>query len=221
VLTDCRWFLERLREIFAFDASKGSVIYMPAPEISRNRASIRNASILNVLWASRIDRGKRLDLVYEIARIFHGAPFHFHLYGTPPCDAQIQDHLDALANMPNVTLHGEYDGFQSLPLNDYQVFLYTSERDGLPNVLLEAIATGGLPIVAPDVGGIKELVNEETGFLVSGPEDVDGYVAQLTKIQRDYALAAARVAAAQRLLMSRHSWDAFIGSLNRLNGYLV
>jgi glycosyltransferase involved in cell wall biosynthesis len=42
----------------------------------------------------------------------------------------------------------------------------SGDRDGIPNILLEALAMG-VPIVATDVGGIPEVVRDaETGFLV-------------------------------------------------------
>src|SRR5262249_38075142 len=49
----------------------------------------------------------------------------------------------------------------------------TSEREGLPNAVLEAMAMGRL-VVATAVGGVPELVrNGREGFLVAAnPEDV-------------------------------------------------
>ncbi|MES2131540.1 MAG: glycosyltransferase [Bacteroidota bacterium] len=46
------------------------------------------------------------------------------------------------------------------------LFLSLSEREGLPVTLMEAISFG-IPIAATDVGGCKEIANENTGFLIS------------------------------------------------------
>jgi glycosyltransferase involved in cell wall biosynthesis len=46
-------------------------------------------------------------------------------------------------------------------------FVLSSISEGLPNSVMEAMATG-VPIVATDVGGVAELVRDgETGFLVT------------------------------------------------------
>lgn len=51
-------------------------------------------------------------------------------------------------------------------MNAADAYVMSSSREGLPNVLLEAHATG-LPVVATDVGGNREIVRDgESGFIV-------------------------------------------------------
>lgn len=55
-------------------------------------------------------------------------------------------------------------------MQDLNVLVLPSLWEGLPNVIMEAMAVG-LPVVATSVGGVPELIkNNETGFLV-GPKD--------------------------------------------------
>jgi glycosyltransferase involved in cell wall biosynthesis len=63
------------------------------------------------------------------------------------------------------------DVFQIMPNCD--VFLLPSLIEGLPGVILEAFVTK-LPVVAYNVGGIKEVVlDKETGFLIDKNNEID------------------------------------------------
>lgn len=59
-------------------------------------------------------------------------------------------------------------------LNGFDVFVMTSIAEGLPLALLEALACG-LPVVAPKLGGIAEVVTNEVGILYE-PGEVLGAV---------------------------------------------
>ncbi|HWP59940.1 MAG TPA: glycosyltransferase [Candidatus Acidoferrales bacterium] len=70
------------------------------------------------------------------------------------------------------------------------IFFLPSDWEGIALTLYEAMATG-LPVVTSDVGGQRELVTPECGFLINrGAEQaqVDDYAAALARLVQDPAL---------------------------------
>ena len=165
VIADNRTELGKLAETFAFDPAKLLTHYQPIDLAPLDRRAISDR--LDVLWAGRLDRQKRPDLLMQVAQACHDLPITFHVFG----GSVIECERVAPPVGPNVRFYGPFDGFSSLPLERFDAFLYTSQWDGLPNVLLEAGASG-LPIIASNVGGVAELVHDgETGLLASPYDD--------------------------------------------------
>lgn len=163
-----------------------------------------------VLWASRFARQKNVNL---LARIIARAPeIRFEIWGRGD-EAATTALRERLAGCGNAVLRGGFDAFPGLPLGECDAFLYTSLWDGLPNVLLEAAASS-LPIVAPDVGGISELVYGETGWLVPAEAGADAYVAALRAVRAEPEKAARRGAAVRALVRRCHGWDAYRAAMD-------
>lgn len=55
-------------------------------------------------------------------------------------------------------------------MNTHHVFLMFSNYENLPCVIAEAL-TVGLPVIATDVGGISEMLNEENGILIAAKDE--------------------------------------------------
>jgi glycosyltransferase involved in cell wall biosynthesis len=91
------------------------------------------------------------------------------------------------------------------PLKLYQsadVLLLASDREGTPNVVMEAMACG-LPVVTTNVGGVSDLVrNAETGFLFE-PGDTAGASVPLEWLACEPALAA-KIGQRARAFIERH-----------------
>ncbi len=68
-------------------------------------------------------------------------------------------------------------------LHAADAIVLSSRTEGLPNALMEAMATG-LPVAATDVGGVRELVTEDqTGFLAASG-DARGLAQAMSKLMR-------------------------------------
>ena len=85
--------------------------------------------------------------------------------------------------------------------------LHVSWTEGFPQVLLEAFAAG-LPVVATDVGGVRDLA--AGAALLVPPGDARGAAAALERLRADAALRE-RLVAAGRAIAAEHTLDATAG----------
>lgn len=180
VFSDNQTIVKQALALNAFDPSKFVVHYQPINATTYVEPGfIDTRRPLRVLWASRFATQKRPDLVQAIGKQLerdHDDSIRIVMYGR---EQNVSPSI--VENCAYVRYGGPYSGFESLPLDDFDVLLYTADNDGLPNVLLEA-AAHGLPIVASDEGAVGEfVVNGSTGLLVQ-TEDVDGYIRALLNI---------------------------------------
>ncbi len=87
------------------------------------------------------------------------------------------------------------------------VFVFPSRDEGMPNALLEAMASG-LPAAATRISGSGELVRHgETGFL-SPPEDADALARGLRELLGDARLRRRMGRAARILAETEYSWKS-------------
>lgn len=151
---------------------KWRALYTRCDPITTAEAVTKRGSAIRkkLLWAARLDREKRPDLLLRIADALreHLPEVSIDVYGNAVLNA-----FDAteFERCPNLTYRGSYDSFASLDHESYDALLYTSLYDGLPNIVLEAMSAA-LPVFAPDLGGIGEaVVHGVTGYLIKNDQD--------------------------------------------------
>lgn len=171
----------------------------------------------SVLWAGRFCRQKNIELLMRIAEQMPEFRFDIFGYGDEAHTATLER---AARQLPNLVLKGRYPSFASLPVNDYNVFLYTSQWDGLPNTLIEAGAVG-MPVVASDVGGIAELISDDTGWLVRERSDPAAYAAALRQACDMPDMASARAQRLMALVQTEHTREKFAAALNESPSFLA
>ena len=206
IFTDNQTFVEESVEKNALDEKLFKVQYQPIMDEVKPVHHAEANKKVKVLWASRVTREKMPDMIKLIADKLDPKEFQIDVFGA------FSDDVDKnfFAGVPVINYRGAFDGFSSLPTEDYDILLYTSVGDGVPNILLEATAAG-LPILASNDGGVHEFIQDEkTGSLVKEIRDVDGYVKKLKDFRKNPKKYEEYVEAAQKLLEERHSWKAFI-----------
>jgi len=151
----------------------------------------RRAEPLTIVHVSNFRPVKRLvDVVEIFARIHAALDARLVLVGDGPDCAVAQERAARLGVADRVTFTGVVDRVAPI-LNGADLFLLPSQTESFGLAALEAMASG-VPVVASDVGGIPEVV--ENGRC--------GYLAAVGDVE-----AMARLAIA--LLRDRDRWAAF------------
>lgn len=73
-------------------------------------------------------------------------------------------------------------------LRSADLFVFPSEIEGLPNAVIEA-ALAGLPIVGADIGGVRDVIENEREGLIVPPRDPAAMAAAMQRYLQDPALA--------------------------------
>jgi glycosyltransferase involved in cell wall biosynthesis len=83
--------------------------------------------------------------------------------------------------LKNIVLVGEKNNINK-ELSECSILIMTSEIEGFPIVLLEAGAKG-IPVIAPNVGGISEyIITGKNGYMVKQYDKIEEYVSAVNKI---------------------------------------
>jgi glycosyltransferase involved in cell wall biosynthesis len=84
-------------------------------------------------------------------------------------------------------------------------FVLSSRREGLPNVVLEAMAME-VPVIATRIAGLPKLIEHETSGLLVEPEDTEGLTAALGQLLADPDRRRTLAAAGRRTIEQRYSF---------------
>lgn len=132
----------------------------------------------HVGFAGRLVALKRVDRVIDaLARLVaHGRDVHLDVVGDGPERAGLQARVRDARLAGRVTFHGTLA--DPLPvMARFDVLVLPSELEGLPNVVLEALALG-VPVVATPVGDVPDVVRDgSTGRLLRRAEDLADAIA--------------------------------------------
>lgn len=167
--------VEHLRQFAGSEADKIHVVYDGYPLRVFQNAPVNMRPPFRILAIGRFARFKGFDVLIRAAGIMKdfGLNFQITLAGSGVRGV----FLKGLAHRLGVRKHIRFPGYVTHEkvtelFQKADVFVVpsiihkTGERDGIPNVMVEALLHR-LPVVATDVAGIGEVIRDgETGFLV-------------------------------------------------------
>lgn len=177
-----------------------------------------------ILSVGRLVPKKGFDVLIracgELAR--RGADFELRIVG----GGDLREELTALAASEGIADRVELLGSRSQDeivqeLAAAELFALSpsvmpdGDRDGIPNVLLEALAAG-LPVVATAVSGIPELLKDGVNARLVDPGRPDMLAAAMEALLADAPERERLAAAGRRLVAEEWSWPHVITPLRRL-----
>jgi glycosyltransferase involved in cell wall biosynthesis len=122
------------------------------------------------------------------------------------------DDLDVDVRFEGFVLPSEVDTYY----RDASVFVLPStEGEGMPNVVLEAMAWG-VPVVTTDSGGLPSMIEDgQTGFLVP-MRDSETLRRRIEELLNNSGQRKEMGKAARKYVRKNHSWEIQVSSLERI-----
>lgn len=193
--------LSLLRQYFGVSENQGEVIFNGRPSFYftpadpstrlriRKTLNIPEEAVLFITVASmEMRKGYQYQLkaIKQLRRSELWPLIHFIWAGTGTLESQLRAVVRQLGASDHVRFLGERSDIPDL-LDASDVFLLTSEFEGMPLSVMEAMAKG-LPIIATDVSGVSEELGS-TGKLLTNPEmNSERTISELVSTIRSWAV---------------------------------
>ena len=131
----------------------------------QNRNNIKKTSKIQIVSIGRLVKLKRFDmLIKALARVQQ--PFNLTIIGAGEERKNLENLISQLHLEQNIQLVGMKSKQEIVSiLQESDLFILPSQSETFGVVYIEALACG-LPIIATDCGGPKDIVNENNGLLV-------------------------------------------------------
>jgi glycosyltransferase involved in cell wall biosynthesis len=153
----------------------------------------------------RLEAEKRFDLLLAVAARLP-TETRVLIVGEGSCRAALEAQAQALGIAERVTMTGLRADVLDL-LHAIDVFVQTSDTEGVPNAVLEAMATE-VPVVATDVGGTSEVLTDDVHGLLVPRGDVLALTAAVERTRSDLVATSRRTRAARERVERELSFDA-------------
>jgi glycosyltransferase involved in cell wall biosynthesis len=150
-------------------------------------------------WIGRLSREKGPDIMIEAIGAA-GKRWHLAMIGDGPATQVIRRRVVELGLSERVTLHGELPNAARY-LAAFDAFILSSRTEGTPIALLEAMHAG-VPVLAASVGGVPDVVGDDTALVV--PAEDPGAIARALHVLESDPDGARRRAEMAKMRIESH-----------------
>lgn len=178
IVTDGQQYKKELLDENGWLDDKIIPVYQP---INDNIKLVTKHAIFHrIIYAGRIARQKRVDLLVQKAPELEKMGVTIDFYGTIDSDdkewANKFDFVKEISSHSNLRYRGKFDDFAKLPLDDYDALILPTQYEGMPNVILESLKAN-MPVIVGECGSLPYYVrNYVNGLLVKNNGDANAYL---------------------------------------------
>lgn len=171
------------------------------------RTGERSPGPVRLFFHGRVVYQKGLDtLLAALGQIAPDMPWELHIAG----DGPQRPELEALAARLGIADRVVFRGWMRRPelsrvLRDMDLYVFPSRDEGMPNAVLEAMASG-LPVVATRIAGSEELVIPEVTGLLTAPQSATELSQAISRLLGDAQLREALGRAGRQRVEREYSW---------------
>ena len=172
-----------------FVSKKVKTIYLGLPYEELPQKNKKKSETVNIVTIAELHRNK--GLIYGLEAINNvikeNNRITYSIFGEGEERSNLEKYIKD-NNLGEVVILEGHVPHASKRLQDFDIFILPSVKEGLPYVLLEA-GRAMLPVVSTITGGIPEIVrHEDTGLLVR-PKDVPNLSKEISKLIKDKKFA--------------------------------
>lgn len=169
-------------------------------------------------WVGRLSAEKGPDVLVEAARHLGRRDVTLCFIGDGPLRATLLEASQVPDVRARVVFAGARDDAERL-YGAFDVFALSSRTEGTPMVLFEAMQAG-VPIVATRVGGVPDVLDDASAWLVD-PDAPEALAAALDAALGGAAAARRRTDAAQRVLAERFALEPWLRAYEAIYAALL
>ena len=213
-ITDSDKYKNELYAINGFDKNKVVTVKLPVNKSSHS-FDRNNKFTKKIFWAGRISDAKIVETAVEIGNRLKAYGIELHFYGHLDHEYAQGDLFEKMISpLSNVYYHGAFDKFEDIPVSRYDAMLFTSKNEGLPNIILEAIATNTF-IVASNVGAVSEVITDSiNGYLINDIYNADDYIQKIIELYK--RVVPEDQANTNKRILSERSFERYKNSISKL-----
>jgi glycosyltransferase involved in cell wall biosynthesis len=164
----------------------------------------------------RLEVDKRIDRAIDLVKrlIIKKKNIHLLIFGDGTLSNDLKNHIKRLDLTSYIDLLGYVKDMQTY-YKFFDIVLFTSDWEGMPLTMWEAMANS-VPIVAPDVGGFKEILEENNCGLIYEPGNMNYAEEKTFQLLDDERLRKKLGESGRLAIESKYNQKNFINHIERV-----